>query len=116
MPNTPQSVWEHLVKIEPRLAALKEDVEDADNPERSHFCGVTAWHGIGGRPGFKMRLYYLAGFRADKPELRTQQAWEQATEILWNSLPPCRGCLCTQEEPKVVVKQSKHAHHAAEMA
>jgi hypothetical protein len=93
-----EPTWEDLLQAEPKLGILLDIVRDADRGTTASFCGVTAWHGIGGRQGFKMRLYWLAGFRAHNPALRTSRAYEVATEFLLASLPPCRGCFCTVPE------------------
>jgi hypothetical protein len=90
--------WEDMVKIEPALARLLKDVEAADRHGIRAFCGVTAWHGSGGRLGLKMRMYQLAGFGSSNAGLRTREAYEVALEKLYNALPPCRGCACVEEE------------------
>jgi hypothetical protein len=90
--------WEELVRIEPRLATLLKEVEAADAGEKRSFCGVTAWHGSGGRPGFKMRAFRLVGFGCSNPELRTRDAYETVLEKLYAAFPPCRGCACLAEE------------------
>jgi len=90
--------WEALVQIEPRLATLLREVETADTGEKRSFCGVTAWHGSGGRPGFKMRAFRLVGFGCSNPELRTRDAYETVLEKLYAAFPPCRGCACLAEE------------------
>jgi hypothetical protein len=90
--------WEALVRIEPRLATLLREVEAADTGEKRSFCGVTAWHGSGGRPGFKIRAFRLVGFGCSNPELRSRDAYETALEKLCAAFPPCRGCACLAEE------------------
>jgi hypothetical protein len=90
--------WDDMVKVEPALARLLKDVVVADHHHTRVFCGVTAWHGSGGRPGLKMRMYQLAGFGSSNADLRTREAYEVALEKLYNALPPCRGCACAEEE------------------
>jgi hypothetical protein len=90
--------WDDMVKVEPALTRLLREVMVADHHDPRVFCGVTAWHGSGGRPGFKMRMYQLAGFGSGNAALRTREAYEVATEKLYNALPPCRGCACAEEE------------------
>jgi hypothetical protein len=93
--------WQELVTAEPRLGQLMKDVMAADSNPRCSFCGVTAWHGRNGRPGFKTRLMALAGFYARNPELRSAMAFEVATQELMAVMPACRGCLCVAEEELV---------------
>jgi hypothetical protein len=96
VPSNP--TWEDLVRAEPRLARLQEDVAAADRLTASSiFCAVCAWHGSGGRPGLKTRMYRLVGFGSSNPDLRTRRAYEVALETLYASLPPCRGCACGEE-------------------
>src|SRR5262245_12732284 len=90
--------WKALVKTEPRLGKLLDDIEAADSHLTRSFCAVTAWHGSGGRPGLKMRMYRLAGFGSANPELRTREAYELATQTLYGALPPCRGCACVIDD------------------
>jgi hypothetical protein len=89
--------WEDLAKAEPRLERLLAEVRKADDGA-SRFCGVTAWHGCGGKPGLKMKAYRLTGFGAHEPSLRTMRAYEVATETLYGALPSCRGCACIEQE------------------
>jgi hypothetical protein len=98
LPTEVEMEWEELVRMEPRLATLLKEVKTADSRATRSFCGVTAWHGSGGRPGFKMRAFRLAGFGCFNPELRTREAYETAMEKLYSSFPPCRGCACVAEE------------------
>jgi hypothetical protein len=90
--------WEDMVKVEPALTRLLKEVVAADHHDTRVFCGVTAWHGSGGRPGFKMRMYHTVGFGSSNVQLRTREAYEVALEKLYNALPPCRGCACVEEE------------------
>jgi len=95
VPSNP--TWEDLVRAEPRLARLQEDVAAADRlTASSSFCAVCAWHGSGGRPGLKTRMYRLAGFGSSNPDLRTRRAYEVALETLYASLPPAEGALAAK--------------------
>lgn len=92
-----ETPWRELVRIEPGLDRLLADVRKSDTGQ-GRFCAVSAWHGYGGRPGFKGRMYQLAGFGSSRPELRTMAAYDTALKKLYGSLPPCRGCACVSEE------------------
>jgi hypothetical protein len=52
------------------------------------------WYGYGGRQSFKERMYWLAGFRAEEPRLRTMHAYDVALNKLYRAPPNCRNCLC----------------------
>jgi hypothetical protein len=89
--------WNDLVRTDPRLAGLLIEVRQL-GATAPRFCGVSAWYGYGSRDGgVKARLYRLAGFGSNKPELRTREAYEVALETLYAALPPCRGCACVAD-------------------
>jgi hypothetical protein len=102
--------WEDMVAAEPGLARLLIEILDADAGDKN-FCGVTAWYGRGGKEGFKMRLYWLAGFRAHNHQLRSHRAYEVAVERLFDALPRCRGCSCIADEAVIVTDGSEPRPH-----
>jgi hypothetical protein len=89
--------WEDLAQVEPRLLALLKEIAAA-GAASPRFCSVSAWHGFGGRQGFKMRLWYLAGSGARNPALRSREAYDVAFETLYGALPDCRGCGCAKQQ------------------
>jgi hypothetical protein len=97
--NQSLSCWEALLALQPRLAELEKAVRAADDGTGPAFCGVDAWHGVGGRRGFKLWLFRLVGYGADEPELRLREYYETATQyLLYEAMPPCRNCWCTASE------------------
>ena len=66
-------------------------VKDTGGPS---FCANDVWY----RPGsFKSRLVRLAGWWAEKPELRTSEAYDVAYDELYQQLPDCRARLVGSE-------------------
>ena len=90
------TAWPELVAHEPRLGDLLAAIR-AQPTADPHFCGVRAW--FGGRDsngGYKARMVALVGHQAerDDPALRSQEAYRAAYRVLYDALPPCRGCPC----------------------
>ncbi len=103
--------WRRLVKLEPALAELAAEARAyaaVDRAKRqllryetplpaevwrwaAYECANHLWY----RPfGLKARLTELVGWAAQKPELRTQDAYDLAYEYLYRLLPDCRNCGC----------------------
>lgn len=85
--------WEELVALEPRLAELYTEARAVRRTRR--FCANAVWV-----RQFKPRLLRLAGWYAEKPELRTTGAYDVAYRTLYAALPDCRGCLCPPVPPR----------------
>lgn len=92
--------WEELTRREPRLLALKREIEQLDNRKGDYFCMNERWYGEGpyiGR-GLRDRMAQLVGFLAKNrqdPVLGTSTAYEVAYFTLYYALPDCRHCPCT---------------------
>ncbi len=88
--------WEDLAVREPRLVALRADVERVRVGIDETFCANAAWYGYGGRLGLKPRLVRLVGWGAQSrdPVLRSCEAYDVAYETLYELLPDCRNCGC----------------------
>jgi hypothetical protein len=89
--------WRDLTKAEPRLERLYADVRQIkDDKSKPAFCANFVWYGYGKYRGhsLKERMYYLVGFMAANPELRTMDAYDIAYRKLYDALPDCRNCGC----------------------
>ncbi len=88
--------WQDLVEREPRLAELRIAAERVRPPADASFCANAAWYGYGGQIGLKPRLLRLVGWGAQShdPVLRSCDAYDLVTEVLYALLPDCRGCGC----------------------
>ncbi|MGI8422989.1 MAG: hypothetical protein ACR2NO_02535 [Chloroflexota bacterium] len=94
-PVDPQ-MWEGLVLLEPRLAALLTEIESF-RPHGARFCANDAWYGYTSpEAGFKAQLEELVGWdRVGCPEgLRSGDAYDVAYDRLYDAFPDCRGCGC----------------------
>jgi hypothetical protein len=79
--------WEELVAIEPRLAELRAD---AAASRRAGQCSNNVWYAK-----FRPRLVRLAGFGAEKPELRNSNYYDTAYDAVYAALsPPRRKAPC----------------------
>lgn len=81
---------EELFREEPGLARLEKRIR----AERKHrrdpsYCANQAWIFE-----FKPELVKLVGWRAQKPQLRTSEAYDAAYDALYRLLPDCRNCAC----------------------
>jgi hypothetical protein len=87
--------WEALIEAEPRLQALERDVMAVADKGGELFCANAIWYGyMDVEHGFKERVCQLAGWTADSPQLRTQEAYDLVYERLYDQLPNCRDCRC----------------------
>ena len=80
--------WGELIEIEPRVEALRKEAAAADG-SAPDFCANDLWF-----CRFKPRVTKLAGWDAEKPELRTPEAYDLAYQTVYNQLPACRRCGC----------------------
>jgi hypothetical protein len=90
--------WNELIKLEPRLLALaKEAAAYKKNAQgKEYVCANDRWYGNGQwrDKGIKERLVLLVGWLAERPELKTMEAYDVAYEYIYNLLPTCRNCAC----------------------
>ncbi len=88
--------WETLVRLEPELRRLEQDILAVRRRSRRRrtFCANSVWYRI-----FKPRLVNLVGWGARNPYLRSSRAYDVAYEHLYALLPDCRGCLCAEPLP-----------------
>lgn len=83
--------FEELAKIEPRLKTLLKEAQAIKDPGGPSFCANHIWY----KPlGFKDRLNKLVGWEAKDERLKSSEAYDLAYEKIYDSLPPCRNCLC----------------------
>jgi hypothetical protein len=97
MSSTTILTWQQLVAAEPRLGSLMREIKTVrDDKSRPSFCANAVWYGYYDYPGFKPRLYELAGWGAKSaPDLlRTMEAYDLAYDKLYAALPNCRNCNC----------------------
>src|SRR5262245_37108682 len=88
--------WVKIVRIEPRLKRLYAEISKIkDDKTKPSFCANAVWYGYFSHHGlFKECMLCLAGFYADKPELRTMETYNLVCDKLNNALPNCRNCGC----------------------
>jgi len=91
--------WGELVRREPGLAALLEEVL-AEPGDGASYCANIAWFGRPGGLGFKARMAQLVGWsaRSADPLLRSSEAYAVAYRALYDPLPPCKACPCLAPE------------------
>jgi hypothetical protein len=89
----PKVTWTWLTAEEPALLRLEKDIRAVRDDGGPSFCANRQWYGRRD-DGFKIRLYYLAGFMARNERLRTMEAYDVATKRLYALLPNCRNCIC----------------------
>lgn len=84
-------MWEVLLRREPELARLQQEVLAVKDEGGDSFCANRAWYIL-----FELRLKELVGGRAksDDPLLRSQEAYELSYHRLYGLLPNCRDCIC----------------------
>lgn len=117
-PGTPANAWRadrakpaavmfaELVEIEPRLKSLLADARAYKRASKGQHrvCVNERWYGYFQWRGrsLKDRLEKLVGWFADKPLLRTEDAYDVAYDYIYRALPHCRNCLCVgaPQEPR----------------
>ncbi len=96
--NNEKITWELLCSLEPRLLDLLAEVRAIkDDKSKPSFCANAVWYGEFGHPGIKPKLIHLVGWHASGTDrrLRSPEAYDLATNTLYNALPDCRGdCFC----------------------
>jgi hypothetical protein len=88
--------WQHTA-LEPRLRTLYDQIRAIkDDKTTPSFCANVTWCSTfqASRSSLKDRMFYLVGFYADHPKLRTMEAYEVAYAKLYGALPDCRNCQC----------------------
>jgi hypothetical protein len=86
----PRPTFDVLCKLEPRLLELKAAISAVkDDGGESGFCANYHWYYT---PIGKSGVSRLVGWerKGGPAELRTMQAYEVATDALYNLLPDCR--------------------------
>jgi hypothetical protein len=87
--------WRRIANIEPRLAEAERLIKMIRDPGGESFCANDIWYGYRDiRFSFKERVNTYAGWFAEKPELRSDAAYDIAYQHLYDLLPDCRNCLC----------------------
>lgn len=91
--------WKLLLALEPGLVRLLRDAQAiVDDEAEPYFCANRHWYGNGQSAGLRGRLRALVGWeRPDGPdELRDSLAYDLATAFVYDALPNCRNCACSQ--------------------
>lgn len=87
--------WKRIVEIEPRLVAAEELIEALADKGGKSFCANRHWYGyFDPEFSFKERVNRYTGWFAERPELRSEAAYDIAYEHLYDLLPDCRNCSC----------------------
>lgn len=87
--------WKRIVEIEPRLRQAKMEISAIKRESKKPFCANAIWYGYGDpRFSYKERVNRYTGWYAEKPELRSMEAYDLAYDHLYRLLPDCRDCLC----------------------
>ncbi len=82
----PESDWEDLIKLEPRLEELHRRIQRGIKGRTLSFEDAChLWYGPPGQPGFKHEMNQLVGFIAQKniPALRSSGAHTEAYHKLF---------------------------------
>lgn len=84
--------WDEMVRIEPRLGALLQEIKAVQpKDDDEYFCANEVWV-----ERFKPRVITLVGWDAQLPELQTIRAYDLGYDTCYNALPDCRDCGCLQ--------------------
>lgn len=90
-----------LMRLEPGLEKLHSLATRVRDDGGAAFCANHRWYGCAKRGacekchgGIKTTLCNLVGWDAQNPELQTEEAYEDAYEIIYGALPDCRNCGC----------------------
>jgi hypothetical protein len=80
-----------LLKREPDIARLQQEVMAVKDEGGHSFCANKVWY-----VWFEPRLKQLVGNSAqsDDPILRSQESYELSYHTLYKLLPNCRNCIC----------------------
>jgi hypothetical protein len=87
-------LWHQLISYEPRLVELflraVAEVPAVRSDENARYCANNAWYMT-----LKPDLCELVGY-SRRPDLLlgTSKAYDVAYEVIYNILPPCKGCWC----------------------
>jgi len=88
--------WNDLAAREPRLVALRREVERETARGRPHYCANAAWYGTQGGTDSRGQVTSLVGWESGHPDpaLRSSAAYEVVYRALYALLPGCRDCRC----------------------
>jgi hypothetical protein len=87
--------WRRMASLEPRLAEAEYLLKLIRDPGGDYFCANDIWYGYRDiRFSFKERVNAYTGWFAQRPELRSDAAYDIAYQHLYDLLPDCRNCLC----------------------
>jgi len=91
--------FNRLSALEPRLAGLETHIKAIrDDGTTRSFCANHRWYGCAGcnvcEGGLKQEVTRLVGWEAQRPDLRTEAAYNVAYDHLYQLLPLCRNCIC----------------------
>ena len=81
--------WNELITLEPELARLYRTAQNAD-PGEGSFCSVRVYY-----LDFKPAILKIVGFERrqdDNPILCSSEAYNMATRMISECMPPCRDC------------------------
>ena len=94
-------LWLLLLRLEPRLKAVFEIAKlVVDDESKNWFCANSVWYGYGQerpRNGLKQQMSRLVGWNSengDDPILGSSEAYDIATNKIYEELPSCRNCAC----------------------
>lgn len=85
--------WEELVRQEPVLNDLLNEVLEIKDLGGEYFCANEIWRD----KKFKKRLSSIVGWEAPSkfPEfMKSEDAYDVVYNKLYKSLPDCRNCSC----------------------
>ena len=89
--------WDDLADREPRLVALRREVERETARGRPHYCANAAWYGTQGGTDYRHHVTNLVGWESRRPDpvLRSRAAYDVVYRTLYALLPGCRDCGCS---------------------
>jgi hypothetical protein len=101
-----------LAKIEPRLLALLDRVEILRIQARRavRVCANRAWYSYGQasqKDSLRWWVIRLAGWQAENPRLRSEEAYDVAYGYLYNRLPHCKHCGCMDITDPISVEDAE---------
>jgi len=94
-------LWDLLVRLEPKLDEIFRTAKLVkDDESKNWFCANAVWYGYGqSRPrnGLKQQMSRLVGWDSvhkKDPILGSSEAYDVATDKIYDELPSCRNCAC----------------------
>jgi len=86
--------FDQLVEIEPALIPLYESALAYHDSVDEFFCANDVWYGTTTPGGLKGWLERLVGWDARNKNLRTEEAYDLAYDVIYDALPNCQKCGC----------------------